>query len=282
MSYNISSNNFSNPLLKELLEQLTAFFSSVGSEFYIIGATARDIILSGIHHQHAGRETDDLDIAIAIPNWSKYQEIAESLCLINGFSKSKEQKQRFWYKKVYMLDIVPFGEIAKSDNHIYWPPEETHAMSVHGFTEVVKNTLEITVDDTLNIRVASLPGIFILKLNAWNDRHILTDRDAEDMAFIIENYLSINDQRAAKEHYDLYVVTPFSEFIAGASLMGRDMKEILKNDVMILSLLHRILLDETNKNVDSVLINQILEKNKKLSYEDVYNGLLSLTNELKK
>lgn len=233
-------------MLKELLDQLTIFFSSIDSEFYIIGATALDIILSGIHHQHAGRETDDLDIAIAIPNWIKYQEITESLCKIDGFSKSKEQKQRFWYKNVYMLDLVPFGEIAKSDNLIYWPPEESQAMSVHGFTEVVKNTLEITVDGTLIIRVASLPGIFILKLNAWNDRHILNDRDAEDMGFIIENYLSINDQRAVNEHYDLYEVTPFSTFIAGASLMGRDMNEMLKKD------------------------------------EVVYNGLLSLANELQK
>lgn len=138
MSYNISSKNFSSPLLKELLGQLTSFFNSAGSEFYIIGATARNIILSGIYYQFAGRETDDMDIAIAIPNWNKYQKIAESLCMMDGFSKSKEQKQQFLYKEVYMLDIFPFGEIAKSDYHIYWPPEETHAMSVHGFTEVIK------------------------------------------------------------------------------------------------------------------------------------------------
>jgi hypothetical protein len=36
---------------------LTDFFNSLGSEFYIIGATARDIVLAGIHDQHPGRET---------------------------------------------------------------------------------------------------------------------------------------------------------------------------------------------------------------------------------
>ena len=161
MSYNISSDSFLNPLLKELLEELTKYFGSIGTEFYVIGATARDIILSGIHNQESGRKTDDLDIAIAIPDWNKFEEISTGLCMVDGFHKSKDQKQRFWYKRFFKLDIVPFGEIARADKNIYWPPEETHAMSVVGFTDVAKHTLEITVDNSLKINVASLPGIFL-------------------------------------------------------------------------------------------------------------------------
>ncbi len=67
MSYNISSEGFANPLLKELLEKLTTYFTSVCSEFYIIGATARDIILTGIYKQQPNRMTDDLDIALLLP-----------------------------------------------------------------------------------------------------------------------------------------------------------------------------------------------------------------------
>ncbi|MEI6750270.1 MAG: nucleotidyl transferase AbiEii/AbiGii toxin family protein, partial [Bacteroidota bacterium] len=234
MSYNISSEGFDNPLLKELLENLTAFFASIGSEFYIIGATARDIIISGIHNQQPGRMTDDLDIAIAIPDWNKYAEIADKLVQVEGFIKSKEQKQRFWFKNVFMLDIVPFGEIARADNNIYWPPEETHAMSVAGFSEVAKHTLEIIVDNSFTIYVANLPGIFLLKLAAWSDRHLATNKDADDMAFIISNYLEINIERAVTEHYDIYEVEGFSVYIAGASLLGRDMKEILKTNPEIL------------------------------------------------
>ena len=173
MSYNISSDNFSNPLLKELLKVLTDFFTSVDSEFYVIGAIARDIILSGIHKQVPARKTNDLDIAIAIPNWSKFHEIADGLCRINGFTKSKEQTQRFFYKTHFQLDIVPFGGIAHADKLIYWPPEESQAMSVSAFADVVKHAFEITVDNELKINVATLPGIFILKLNAWKNRNIV-------------------------------------------------------------------------------------------------------------
>lgn len=282
MSFNISSDRLSNPLLKDLLEKLTTFFNSIGSEFYIIGATARDIILSGIHHQPPSRMTDDLDIAIAIPEWSKYNKIAEELCKTNDFVKSKQQKQRFIYKNHFLLDIVPFGEIARADHNIYWPPDETPAMSVIGFTEVMKCAITVTVDNVLILYVASLPGIFILKLNSWHDRYIETNQDADDMAYIISIYLEINEERAAKEHYDLYESEPFSKFTAGASLMGRDIKEILEPAKAVLDDFKRILQIEVEKREESTLINQILETHPSLHYEDVFNGLSSLFNELNK
>lgn len=269
-------------MLKELLQALTVFFESVGSEFYVIGATARDIILSGIHAQHSGRKTVDLDIAIAIPDWNRYQEISDRLCHEEGFTKSTEQKQRFLYKAVYMLDIVPFGDVAKEDKYIYWPPEESFAMPVHGFVEVSKDALEVTVDNELTIRVASLPGIFILKLIAWYDRHLEHDRDAEDMAFIISNYLSLNDERSARDHYDIYDRTPFSNFIAGATLIARDIITVIKDDLSVRERLVTILREEINKTLDSPLINQMLETHQPLKYEEVYDALFSMTNELTK
>ena len=159
MSCNISGEDLNNPLLKELLQKLTDYFQSIGSSFYIIGATARDIILSGIHKQASARRTADLDIAIAIKDWDKFKQISEELCKINGFSKDPEQTQKFKFRNIYEVDIVPFGEIAKADNNIYWPPEEQFAMSVAGYTEVADNTLDITIDNDLSVKVASLPGI---------------------------------------------------------------------------------------------------------------------------
>ena len=123
MSCNISSKDLNDPLLKKLLKNLTDYFQSIGSDFYVIGATARDIILSGIHNQASTRRTADLDIAIAIKDWDKFGQISKELCEIEGFTKDKKQSQRFQFQKIYDIDIVPFGEIAKADNNIYWPPE---------------------------------------------------------------------------------------------------------------------------------------------------------------
>lgn len=280
MSYNISSEQFSNPVLKELLNTLTDFFKSAGTEFYVIGAAARDIIMSGIHAQQAGRGTLDLDIAIAIPDWDKYDQISEKLCNEPAFSKVRNQQQRFLYKEVYMLDIVPFGEIAKADKYIYWPPDESIAMPVHGFIEAAKEALEVTIDNELKIRVLSLPGIIILKLIAWSDRHLTHHRDAEDIAYIIDNYLSINDERAARHHYDIYEPTPFSKFVAGVTLMARDIKSLIGEEQFVSEKLLNILMSETDKTLESPLINQILETHPSLNYEEVFDALLAMINEL--
>ncbi|MFA6335168.1 MAG: nucleotidyl transferase AbiEii/AbiGii toxin family protein [Bacteroidales bacterium] len=281
MSCNISSKDLNNPLIKELLQKLTDYFLSIGSNFYVIGATARDIILSGIHNQTSTRRTADLDIAIAIKDWDKFEQISKGLCSIEGFHKSNKQKQLFWYKQDFKLDIVPFGEVAKEDNNIYWPPEEEFAMSVVGFTEVANNTLDVTIDNELTIKVASLPGIFILKLIAFNDRKNATNKDAEDIAFIIENYLNINIERAATENYDIYEVENFNTFTAGATLLGRDIKSIIGSNGETINTFILILADELKLEDKSPLVNQIIDTHINMRFEAIVEALSSLLKELK-
>ena len=99
MSYNISSKNLNNPLLKDLLKDLSSFFGSINVDFYVIGATARDIILSNLHDLVPERKTDDLDIAIAISDWNQFRSIEENLPKIEGFEKSKELNTSFFKEK---------------------------------------------------------------------------------------------------------------------------------------------------------------------------------------
>ena len=282
MSCHISSEKLNNPLLKELLSKLTSYFSSIHSDFYVIGATARDIILTAIHEQEVKRSTSDLDIAIAIPDWAQFEAISTGLCQIDGFEKSKEQRQRFIYNRFYLLDIVPFGAIAKDDNTIYWPPEEDIAMSVLGFTEVTNDVLEITIDAEFSVRVVQLPGIFLLKLNAFKDRHLTNNKDADDIAYIISNYLEANENRAIENYYsEIYDVENFQTFTAGAVLLGKDIKALLSRNQDTLDSFIEILTSEIEKEEESILINQMLEIYSSLKYEDVINALQCLLSEMK-
>ena len=281
MSCNISSEDLNNPLLKGLWKKLTDSFQSIGSDFYVIGATARDIILSGIHKQASARRTADLDIAIAIKDWDKFNKISEELCKMEGFTKDYKLTQRFKYQNVYDIDIVPFGEIAKGDNNIYWPPEEQFAMSVAGYTEVAENTLIVTIDNDLSVKVASLPGIFILKLAAFNDRKNETNKDADDLAFIIENYLNINIERAAVNHYDIYEAENFNTFTAGATLLGRDLKTIIGGNKETINTFIQMLEKELKLEEESQLLNQIIETHKTIEYDIAVEALKKLLQELK-
>jgi predicted nucleotidyltransferase len=282
MSYNISSENLNNPLLKDLLKELTRFFGEIGVDFYVIGATARDIILSNLHGLTPDRKTEDLDIAIAIADWKQFQAIEASLPEKESFEKSTNQKQRFIYKGVYVVDIVPFGEVAKEDGNIYWPPDETIAMSVWGFPEMADSTISIEIDEEFSIKIASLPGLFILKLVAWKDRHLLGSKDAYDMALLLTNYLYINTERAVKEHYDLYETDEFDQVIVGAQLMARDVKLLMRDNENTLEYLQEILAKEIELAEESQLINQLVESDTSLQYEQVLVCLESMFNEWSK
>lgn len=267
MNYKISSSNFEQPLLKPLLEQLSQFFDSIDTKFYIIGAIARDMIMDA-HGEKSGRTTRDLDIAIAISDWAKYQQIETELIKIEDFKKDTNQKQRFIYKELYHLDIVPFGEIMKMDDKIFWPPEEETAMSMLGFSEVDKATHKVVIDENLSLNIASLAGIFLLKIVAWNDRHTSTNKDADDLGFILLNYFNINENRVVEQHSDLYDDTDFTLSTAGARLIGRDIADILKDSPATKQKIIDIINNELQKQEESKLVNQILETNRIFKYEE--------------
>jgi predicted nucleotidyltransferase len=227
MTYNISSDRFHHPLLKSLLDFLSDSLQDEGLNFYVIGATARDIIMA-LHGERSGRATLDLDIAIALSSWKGFEKVQTKLLQHPDIQKDHNQVQRFLYKKILRFDIVPFGEIMQKDDKVYWPPDETVAMSVLGFEETKHDTLVVKIDEEFEIEVASLRGIFLLKLFAWRDRNQLHNRDADDIAFIIENYLAINQERAATDHYEeIYLNSDFNFKSAGSRLLGLDFSGII-------------------------------------------------------
>ena len=273
MSYDISSDKFQHPLLKPILDSLTEYFKSVDVYFYVIGATARDIAMN-IHDEKTGRATRDLDIAIAISNWDEYKTIEKGIVNIDGFEKDSSQKQRFIFRKEFELDIVPFGDIKKEDDKIFWPPDESVAMSVIGLDEVSKYAMKIKVDDGISINVASLEGVFLLKIVAWSDRNYKTKKDADDIAFILTNYLNIHDRRAGVEYYDfIYDDEDFSPNAGGAKLLGIDIAKLLKSAPQSKDNILTIIKEEINRAEESVLINQIIETNKSFKYDETYRCL---------
>jgi predicted nucleotidyltransferase len=279
MSLDISSDKFTHPLLKPILLELTGYFKQAGISFFVIGATARDIVMK-LHNEKSGRLTYDLDIAITVNDWEQWQKVEEEIVSLGNFTKDADQKQRFLYKEEFQLDIVPFGEIMKQDSKIFWPPDESFAMSVLGFDAAEEASLKVKVDQEIEIQIASLSGIFLLKITAWKDRNHKSNKDADDIGFILENYLSINDQRAAENHYEEVYAEHQTIITGGATLLGIDVSEILKEYPDDLITIKQILINTVDQKEYSLLINQIIETHKMLSYEEVLESIQNIINQL--
>ena len=235
MTYPISSNTIANPLLVDLLSVLSSCFNKAGNDFFVIGAASRDILRLYLEAEPSPRRTRDLDIAIAIDSWDDFYEISEML-IQNGFRKDSHMKQRFYFGAEkgadYELDVVPFGGVTAPGEKIYWPPEESPMMSVKGFASVLKDCVDVVVDNAFSFKIPSAPAFFVLKFDAWLDRHLLNDKDAKDMSFILANYYL--HEITSPAHLEVLDVLPdpFEPFVAGAYMIAKDIIPLLGQDVL--------------------------------------------------
>ena len=265
MHYQISSEKIANPFLVELLKKLTVCFNEAGLTFYVIGATARDIVMRLLTNISSQRKTQDLDIAIAIPDWEMFEEVS-SILLKVGIKKSQHQHQRFFLDD-YELDIVPYGGVAKENDYIYWPPGKDITMSVKGFNEVLQEAITVQIDGVFDIKIASLHGLFLLKFNAWIDRHLQTDKDAEDMCFILANYFDANVDRefSSEKYYVVYDRDDFDVFLVGGIWIAYDLIRLLHPEQI--DYYGKAIQREIDRGETSILINQIIEHKPSLSYD---------------
>lgn len=255
MTYPISSDTFANPLLVSLLKALTACFQIAGKPFFVIGAASRDILRLYLEADPSPRKTRDLDIAIAVDNWNDFFAVS-ALLQQNGFRKDEKIKQRFYYDcgrgVEYELDVVPFGGVSTPGEKIYWPPEESPMMSVKGFTSVLKDCVDVIVDGEFSFKIPSAPAFFVLKFDAWLDRHLINDKDAKDMSFILANYyLHEITNPSHLEVIDL-LPDPFDPFVASAYMIAKDIVPLLEKEVI------RSYIFDIEKELESTHPSQLL------------------------
>ena len=190
MEYSITKAQIENDILFETLKALYGGFAALGLPLYIVGGTARDFSRAILDTEKPARTTTDLDVAIAIRDWHVFDEITSEL-ESRQFRKGRD-KQKFIYYGLggnieCEVDVVPFGEVAENEI-VGWPPDSNPQMSVKCFEDVMGEADIVTVNGEFCVFMAPLSGQFLIKLDAWNDRHIKTDKDAYDMLFIMSNF----------------------------------------------------------------------------------------------
>jgi predicted nucleotidyltransferase len=225
-------------------------------DFFIAGATARDIIMEYIHKIKAPRMTKDIDIAVCVANWGEYQALTDELLATGRFLK-QAQKQRYIFESSF-IDIIPFGDISGPDNKISWPPYHDAIMSTIGFNDVYKNamTFRLNNEPVLDTKLATIPGLAIMKLLSWNEAFPNREKDAEDLLFIMRKYQHAGiEDRLYVQEISLLEEEEFDNERAGIRLLGRDMARISNADTAIA--IEEILGMETGENSKDRLFIQM-------------------------
>ncbi len=153
-----------------ILSEIDTIARDLKLPFFIVGATARDILLQYAHNIHSTRATVDIDIGVFVSDWDQFQALKKALVRTWKFSSTR-QAQRLIYADEVPLDIVPFGGVAEDLGSISWPPEHEIEMSIVGFQECYQHTISVLVSAKPNlvVKVVALAGLAILKIVSWDD-----------------------------------------------------------------------------------------------------------------
>ena len=88
----------------------------------IAGAFARDLHLHYGHSIQIQRETADIDLALAVPDWAAFTILRQRLIASGAFEGSPKAAHRLRHRNGWPLDLIPFGGVESPDRKIAWPP----------------------------------------------------------------------------------------------------------------------------------------------------------------
>lgn len=200
--------------------------------YFLAGAMARDIVLTNVFGIDTGLATRDVDFGVAVGNWEQFNLIKDKLIGTGRFNPAETIEHRIYYRPQggntgYPVDIIPFGGVEAPPRSIAWPPEKKVIMNVIGYDEVLATAIPIEIEDGLTVPIASLPGLALLKLFAWQDRHAETPKDARDIAVLFRNYCAAgNQERIYDEEMALLQAVDFNIDLASPRLLGKDVRRI--------------------------------------------------------
>jgi predicted nucleotidyltransferase len=86
------------PSIALVLRTVDAVARTLGYEYFLAGATARDLVLVNALGLRPGRATRDIDFGLAIQSWSQFSVFTEALTAAGSFRSDATAAQRLYYR----------------------------------------------------------------------------------------------------------------------------------------------------------------------------------------
>ena len=203
--------------------------NSLGIRMMIVGAFARDIHLLYAHGINTARQTEDVDFGLAVESWASFTQLRTRLVESGQFTAVPKMQQRLRHVSDLPVDLLPFQGVETPSRQIVWPPDGAFRMDVFGFQEALAASQPLRLPGAVEASVVPLPGLALLKLIAWQERHYqLPGKDAYDLMLIASNYLALGSEERLWDEFIVWTEEEnFDTRIAGARLLGVDIAKLL-------------------------------------------------------
>ena len=261
-----------------IIRQVVRAARSQGLRLFIVGAQARDLLLQYVYDLPVHRATNDIDFGIIVESWAEFTKLRDNLIADKKFQPHRTMKQRLDHESGLLIDLVPFGDLEEVSGQISWPPDFSIVMSTVGFREAYDNSVEVRIADDPIVRVASLAGLALMKIVAWDERRF--ERDAEDLGLIMRHYLDAGNQdRIYSEQGDCFDLLneQFDYNKASARILGRDIGQLLTDTSR--RIVERALSNEADQRGVSALATVMVRN--RASYCGDYDVVMTILGELR-
>jgi predicted nucleotidyltransferase len=244
-------------LQARVVADIEASAAALGIAPLIAGAFARDLHLHYGHSIRIQRATQDIDFALAVPDWAAFVALRERLIASGAFEGSLKTAHRLRHSNGWPVDLVPFDGVESRDRKIAWPPQGEFVMDVFGFREALAAAHTVLLPGNVQTRVVSLAALAVLKIVCWQDRHYTSPRkDANDLQMILHYYLEAgNETRLWDEFVDWTQDEDFDYELAGPRMLGHDICRLLNQSGR--DLVANVLLRQVGTSEPGLLPNEM-------------------------
>ena len=209
--------------LKKPLEEITIACKSLGINFFIVGAIARNIWLAANNERPSG--TKDIDFGVFVADIETYNKLRKILIKKFHYTPNRENAFCLITSESQKIDLLPFGEI-EQDGEVRVKGVGLTSVRLDGFKEVFeRGTVDVEIGEEI-YRSCSIPGVVILKMIAYDDRPERRGKDVQDIEAICQNYPTIEDENIWANHSDLYD-GDLEHFDVGMIVLGREMSRVI-------------------------------------------------------
>lgn len=225
------------PVIVEILRAVSQVALAAGIDYMLVGATARDILLTHVLGLAGRRATYDVDFAVAVKDWHQFNTLKDMLKAEPGFRTDDRMQQRLYYNGTqgdlnYQLDLVPFGNISEGSTQLAWPPDMKVVMNISGYDDVLAAAELVRFAPGFDGKVVSLAGLAILKLVAWSDRGRETAKDAHDLIHLMDNYASAGNLDRVYDEEGVIEAGNYDPDQAGVYLLGKDIQRVASSHTL--------------------------------------------------
>jgi predicted nucleotidyltransferase len=261
-----------NPQIADMLDAIEHTLKLFGIDYYLVGAVARDVWMSGIHKKTPRKTTGDIDFAVFINDKGIYEQLKQHLIEHAEFVPSHDNAFVLIWKDKTQVDLMPFGAIEDENRKVTVTGTGYTTIDVPGFFEIYDEGLpQMELAGRHHFKCCTLTGIVLLKLIAWEDRPELRRDDILDICDILHHFFEMFDEEIWANHLDLFDDEVAELKSIGARVMGREMNKIAKRNIHLYNRIYNILevntADWQNSRMAEIMVtyfDNTVEENRQL------------------